>query len=90
MDLARTMSNTDVRNYVIIAAWGLVLLQVTTTAGVPHAPFPPFGFSSVLMTGLACYLIFIGLYSSAISVSESSSLRSLVRKSALEQSEFAI
>jgi hypothetical protein len=84
---ARTMSSLAMRNYVIIAAWGLVLLQITTTAGVPHAPFPPFGFPSVLLTGLSCYLIFIGLYSSAISVSENSSLRSLVRKSALEQSK---
>jgi hypothetical protein len=85
--LARTISNTKLKNYVVIAAWGFVLLQVTTTAGVPHAPYPPFGLSSVLLTGLACYLMFVGLYSSAISVSEDARLRLMIKSSALEQSK---
>ena len=45
------------------------------------APFPPLGLLSGSYFGLASYLIFIGLYSSAVSISQDSRLRASIRRS---------
>ena len=53
-----------------------------------RAKYPPFGLASVSFTGLSCYLIYTGLYSSAISVSQDLALRQSIRQSVKEQSKF--
>ena len=45
------------------------------------APFPPLGLLSGSYFGLAAYLIFIGLYSSAVSISQDSRLRASIHRS---------
>lgn len=85
--VARTIDpKSAVRSYLIIAASGLVLLQITTSSSIGPSPYPPFGYASVLSTGLSCYLIFIGLYYSAVSISENVNLRKSIRELALDQS----
>jgi hypothetical protein len=85
--IARTLHrNSYLRYYLIIAAWGFIFLQNVTSAGVFHAPYPPFGLYSVLLTPLACYLLLVALYSSAISISADSRLRQSVRNSIVEES----
>ena len=74
--------------YMIIAACGFVLFYVAGSAAATQLAYPPFGLASVSFTGLACYLIYTGLYSSAISVSQDSNLRQSIRKSAIEQTKF--
>jgi hypothetical protein len=71
---------SDVRKYMIITGLGFVLFFVATTATVDHAPYPPLGLVSVSFIGFSSYLIFKGLYYSAVSVSEDSNLRQLIRK----------
>ena len=70
-----------VREYMMIAGFGFVLFFVAGTATVDHAPYPPLGLVSVCFIGLSSYLIFIGLYYSAILVSEDARLRQSIRKS---------
>jgi hypothetical protein len=79
--IARTISRDNVvRQYLIIAAVGFVLLFVSDQAPVlTNAPYPPLGLASISFMGLASYLILIGIYSSAISVSEDSKLRQTMR-----------
>ncbi len=79
--IARTISRDNVvRQYLIIAAVGFVLLFVSDQAPVlTNAPYPPLGLASISFMGLASYLILIGIYSSAISVSEDSKLRQTIR-----------
>jgi hypothetical protein len=48
-------------------------------------PYPPFGLSTICYVGLASYLILIGVYSSALSVSEDKKLRQLIRKSVVKE-----
>jgi hypothetical protein len=85
--IARTLHrNSYLRDYLIIAAWGFIFLQNVTSAGVFHAPYPPFGLYSVLLTPLSCYLLLVALYSSAISISADSKLRQSVRNSIVEES----
>jgi hypothetical protein len=51
-------------------------------------PYPPFGLTSVATLGLSSYLILIGLYFSAISVSNDIETRKFIRSSALKELVF--
>jgi hypothetical protein len=76
MQVARKIQNPEVKSYMTISAIGLLLLLMLYQAQVLiTAPFPPFGLLSVSFMGLSSYLIFIGIYSSAVSVSQDSRLR---------------
>jgi hypothetical protein len=81
-------SKNAVRDYMTIAASGLILIFVTSSGTVLHAPYPPFGFATVSFVGLSSYLLLLGLYASAISVSQDSNLRRSIRKSAAKEADF--
>jgi hypothetical protein len=54
--IARTIGHSGpLRDYLIIAGFGLVLFEMSTAPaeGVATAPYPPFGLASVLFAGLA-------------------------------------
>ena len=87
---ARTINKSNnVRQYLVITAIGFILLFVSDQA-VPliSAPYPPFGLASISTVGLSSYLILVGLYYSAISVSNDAKLRKTIRESALRESKF--
>jgi hypothetical protein len=86
--IARTFSSDVViRDYLLVAAMGFILLFAANQASVLlTGPFPPFGIATSSLTGIASFMVFLGIYSSAISLSQDSSLRQLVRKSAAAQS----
>ena len=89
LSIARTLQKgSALREYMIIAAYGLLLFYVAGSATATQAAYPPFGLASVSFTGLSCYLIYAGLYSSAISVSQDLALRQSIRQSVREQSKF--
>jgi hypothetical protein len=89
LSIARTLQKgSALREYMIIAAYGLLLFYVAGSAAVSQAAYPPFGLASVAFTGLSCYLIYTGLYSSAISVSQDVGLRQSIRKSAIKEVKF--
>lgn len=80
--------STTVRNYMIMSAFGFVLLFVSNQAVVLiSAPYPPFGLPTISLMGLSSYLILIGIYSSAVSLSEDINLRKSIRKATEQQSE---
>jgi hypothetical protein len=79
-------NNVMIRKYLVIAAWGAVFLQLTSSGSAYTAPYPPFGFVTLLFTPVACYLLLFGIYSSAIAISGDSKLRQSIRKYALEES----
>jgi hypothetical protein len=89
LSVARTLrTGSIIRNYMIIAAYGFVLFYVSGSAMVSQAAYPPYGLAAVSFTGLSCYLIYTGLYFSAISVSQDMALRQSIRKSVMvEQSK---
>jgi hypothetical protein len=68
--IARTIKRGNiVRQYLIIAAIGLVLLFTSNQASLLiNTPYPPFGIITTSVMGLSSYLVLIGIYSSAISV----------------------
>lgn len=86
--VARNMSRNIVKQYMMISAYGMMLLfSSNQAAGLVLAPYPPFGLATVAFFGLASYLIFIGIYSSAISVAEDSTLRQSIRRFAINESK---
>jgi hypothetical protein len=79
-------NNVMIRKYLVIAAWGAVFLQLTSSGAAYTAPYPPFGFVTLLFTPVACYLVLFGIYSSAISIAGDSKLRQSIRKYTIEES----
>ncbi len=87
--VARKLQNREVRGYMVISGIGLLLLLVSFEAqALITAPFPPLGLLSGSYFGLASFLIFIGLYASAVSISEDSRLRASIRKSVESEVRF--
>jgi hypothetical protein len=88
LSVARTLEKeTALRNHLIIAAYGFLLFYIAGSAMATQAAYPPYGLISVSFTGLSCYLIYVGLYSSAVTVSQDIALRHLIRRSVTEQSK---
>jgi len=88
LSIARTLKfGTAARNYMIIAAYGFVLFYIAGSAWTSQAAYPPYGLISVSFTGLSCYLIYNGLYYSAVSISQDMTLRQSIKKSVMEQSK---
>lgn len=89
LSVAKTLrKDSTLRNYMIIAAYGFVLFYIAGSATAAQAAYPPYGIVSVSFTGLSCYLIYIGLYSSAVTVSQDTALRLSIRKSLTDQLKF--
>jgi hypothetical protein len=80
---------TTVRDYMIMSTYGLILLFVSSQAIVlVTAPYPPFGLVTISFVGLSSYLMLVGIYSSAISVSEDVIIiPQTIRKSVINESE---
>ena len=88
LSVARTLNKkTILRNQLIIAAYGLLLFYIAGSAMAAQAAYPPYGLVSMSFTGLSCYLIYSGLYSSAVIVSQDSNLRQSIKKIVTEQSK---
>lgn len=82
--------NSAVREYMIIAAFGFALLFISSLSLLTPAPYPPFGLVGVSTMGLSAYLLFIGIYSSGISISEDINLRRSIRKSAADEAKLLV
>src|SRR5215204_5962088 len=88
-DIARKLDQGPVRDYMIISAYGFMLFFISNQATVvfPVISYPPFGLATILFIGLSSYFIMVGIYSSAISISEDSELRRSIRKFAIKESK---
>jgi hypothetical protein len=85
--VARKIGRNAVRRYMMISAYGMMLLFSSNQAtGLALVPYPPFGLATVSFFGLSSFLVFVGIYSSAISVSEDFELRKSIRRYAIEES----
>jgi len=89
IQVARKLQNQEVKGYLILSGIGFMILLVSFQAeALITAPFPPLGLLSASYFGLSSYLIFIGLYSSAVSISQDSRLRVSIRRSVESEMRF--
>jgi hypothetical protein len=80
--------NSTIRVYILMAGYGFMLFFSASQATLTATDYAPFGFATVSFYGLGSYLILIGLYLSALSVSEDDELRNYIKKSARQESKF--
>ena len=63
------------------SAYGIVMLFISNQAVVlVSVPYPPFGVVAITFVGLSSYLMLIGIYFSAISVSQDINLRQYIHR----------
>lgn len=85
--IAKTMrQDSAVRQYMSIAAFGFVLLFISNQVTLTATSYPPFGTATLSFLVLAAYMIFLGLYSTAISISQDNQLRRSIKKLASQNS----
>ena len=71
----------------IISGCGLALIFGSEQAiTLSDRSYPRFGLATISFFGLSSYLVLIGIYSSALSVSEDSKLRQSIRDFAIKES----
>lgn len=88
LSVARTLQKeSDLKNHMIMAAYGFLLFYLSGTSIASQAAYPPYGLVSISFIGLSCYLIYSGLYSSAVTVSQDVAIRHSIKKSVTEQSK---
>ena len=68
-----------------ITCFGLVLFSIGTIATISGAGYPPFGLPTVSLVGPFSFLLFIGLYRSAISIAADSDLLRSIKVSAQQE-----
>jgi hypothetical protein len=85
--IAKTIrEDSPVKQYMIIAAYGFVLAFISNQTTLVGASYPPFGISTLSFLSLATYMIFLGVNSTAISISQDNQLRKSIKKLATENS----
>jgi hypothetical protein len=83
----KVRQSEEVKNYMKISAYGLVLLFTSNQASLLiNTPYPPFGVITSCVLGLASFFVLIGIYSSAISLSLDSKLRQSIRDITIQES----
>jgi hypothetical protein len=79
--LGKSVYNSNVRGYLNITGYALIMFFASATATVVHTPLPSFGIVAISLVGFSSYLVLYGLYSTAISVSQDADLRKKIKKS---------
>jgi hypothetical protein len=84
--ISRKIQNgSSVRQYLIMSSYGLLLLLLSIQIlGIIVVPYPPFGILTISIAGMSSYLVFVGIYGSAIIMTENSKLRAEIRKTVTE------
>jgi hypothetical protein len=80
---SRKLTATKVKDYLLISAMGIIIIGISNEISALQQTYGAAAHSLVL---LASYLFSIGLYSSALSVSQDIKLRQSLRKSVEQQS----
>lgn len=81
MIIAIRINNQRIKGYMTLAAYGFILLFISNQITLVATSYPPFGIATLLFSGLSSYLLLIGLYSTAVSLSQHSQLRKSIRNS---------
>ena len=86
--MARRIQQKSLKSFLNISAYGLILLVVTNQAIVLlNTLFPPLGLMTACFVGLSSFLLLVGTYSAAVSVSNDVKIRKVIRNSIEKESE---
>lgn len=82
------LDRSAIKDFMIISGFGFILFFSAGQSTLAIAPYPPYGLATMSFFGLSTYLILLGLYASAISVSADIELRKSIKKSTLREARF--
>ena len=86
--MAGKIQQKSLKNFLNISAYGLILIFVTNQAIVLlNTLFPPLGLMTACFVGLSSFLLLVGTYSAAVSVSNDVKIRKAIRNSIEKESE---
>jgi len=86
LSIARSFRReSNIRDYMVVTAYAFMIFFVSSGATIGQSGYPPYGLASVLFVGPSTFLIFMGLYRSAVSVSQDIRLRRLIKNTAENQ-----
>lgn len=86
--IAKNIQRSRVKDYLIISAYGFVLLFTSDQAIVlVNYDYPPFGLATVSYFGLSSYLVLTGIYYAAISVAQDQKLRRSIKRITVEEAK---
>jgi hypothetical protein len=78
--IAKAMrANKSVAKYLQLCSYGFVLNFIAGVGVLVASSYPPYGFVSFAMLTLSSYMIILGLYSTAISISQDIRLRQYIK-----------
>jgi hypothetical protein len=87
--IASSVKDMNIKNYMKLSAFGIMLLSISNVdTGLFMLPYPPFGLPTLSFLGISSYLLLIGIYNSAISVSLDHKVRASIQKSVEEELKF--
>jgi hypothetical protein len=87
--LSRNVSDKSIKYYMNISGIGIFLLFISSqVTGITILPYPPFGLLTNSFMAIASYLLFVGIYQSAIRASADPLIRTSIRKSVLNEVRF--
>ena len=86
--MAAKIQQKSLKSFLNISAYGLILIFVTNQAIVLlNTLFPPLGLMTACFVGLSSFLLLVGIYSAAVSVSNDVRIRKAIRNSIEKESE---
>jgi hypothetical protein len=85
--IRKVQQNGIIVDYLAIAGYGIMMLAISIETPMYQAPYPPFGVAASASIGLMCYLYGVGIYLSALSVSEDVKLRQAIRQYVIDESK---
>jgi hypothetical protein len=84
--LSRQVDNDRIRHFMRLSAIGIILLYGATQSSLlVIVPYPPFGLADITVVVVSSFMLTIGLYYSAVSVSRDSDLRQKIKSSILQE-----
>jgi hypothetical protein len=75
----QNVNSNSVKYYMFISAYGVLTFANLVATPIHHTTWPPFGFAASSFISMASFLLSLGFYSSAVSVSQDLKLRRLIR-----------
>jgi hypothetical protein len=73
--------NDALKSFMILTAYGLVIFFASNQATIlTYGFYPPFGLITISFLGAGAYLLFVGIYSSSISVAQDISLNKMLKQ----------
>ena len=79
--MARKAENINLKYYLLLSACGIMIIYSSIQISIIHIlPYPPFGLITLSVMPISSYLVLVGLYNSARSVSNDKKLLIQLRK----------